>query len=632
MAGAQKTIGGMSKGMLALGAAGAAAIAGIGVAAARMVKIYGEQADAQAKLAGVLKATGNAAGFTAAQLEKEASALQSVTRFGDEAIINMQAILATFREVKGDEFGRATELILDMSSALGTDLKSSAIQVGKALNDPAKGVTALTRSGITFTEQQKDQIKHFQETNQLAKAQTVILDELANQFGGVSRAMAATPTGRIQQLANSWGDVKEGIGLVISEMLLLNGSTDDYRNGLDNLSEFIKSSARDWGTQWRVLATEGRFLWDTFQTMGETAFEVLIASAQNLWNTLSGQERISFAGIMDELGNDLARIDDERANRLAKIQTDLIKRIETEHRNQVKETESVRRTEAKRTAAEMGAARAAPFIPEMNMAANNLRDAVSRVSSASFQGPIEKGTVEEFRDMWERTIGRREHREPEAMAKQEDEMVNRGMAEIRRRMQRSRDEAAMRALEDAKAERAAAATAAATKPDIASGKFITDLLKEGAKKGIGPLTPLPTGPFTRREGGGAEVGFGPEDIVPEKKIRRSFGLFDGLLGSGDPKLSPGISELRTPDLGDVFVPGDPKLSTGKLSGGTQGAKAAKEVKRFGTKVTGGNLSGGSQGAKAAKDVKRLGTKVTGLLDDILREIGKSALTVVNAGL
>ena len=166
------------------------------------------QEQAERKLAAVLKATGGAAGFSAKELKKYASELQGVTNYGDEATLNAMAMLATFKDIRGDTFKASTEVMLDMSTVLDQDLKSSAIQLGKALNDPIRGVTALSRVGVSFTEQQKEQIKALQESGDLMGAQSIILRELQSEFGGAARAMADP----MVQLKNALGDIGEKIG------------------------------------------------------------------------------------------------------------------------------------------------------------------------------------------------------------------------------------------------------------------------------------------------------------------------------------------------------------------------------------------------------------------------------------
>lgn len=202
--------------------------AGIGFAlVAKKLFDLGKQAEnlfrvqelAETKLDATLKSTAFAAGLTADELKRMASGLQEVTTFGDEATIGAQSLLLTFKDIGGDVFPRALESILDVSTAMGQGLQQSTIQLGKALNDPIGGIAALTRVGIQFTDEQKNLIKSFVESGEVAKAQGVILDELESQFGGLSRAAALTADGINKQLNNSFGDLLETIGRVISEGL-----------------------------------------------------------------------------------------------------------------------------------------------------------------------------------------------------------------------------------------------------------------------------------------------------------------------------------------------------------------------------------------------------------------------------
>lgn len=90
----------------------------------------------EAKVAGVLRATGNAAGFTVNQLSAMADEFSRLTGVDDEVILNAEAVLLTFRKIGKDVFPEATKAALDMSAVMGQDLQSSMVQIGKALNDP----------------------------------------------------------------------------------------------------------------------------------------------------------------------------------------------------------------------------------------------------------------------------------------------------------------------------------------------------------------------------------------------------------------------------------------------------------------------------------------------------------------
>jgi len=200
------------------------------------VALYSEQAKSENKLQSVLKATGNAAGFTMGQLKDMASTMQDMTTVGDEVILNSMAITSTFKNVRGDHFKEATMLALDMSRVLDTDLKSSTMQIAKALNDPIKGVTALSEAGVSFTESQREMIRELTETGKGMEAQKIILDELRAEFGGAAAAAVGNFSGKLAQLQNRWGDVKEAIGKAITEVLMpLAPAFDNIMTAIENM-------------------------------------------------------------------------------------------------------------------------------------------------------------------------------------------------------------------------------------------------------------------------------------------------------------------------------------------------------------------------------------------------------------
>ncbi len=184
-------------------------VAGLGVA----LKAYDTQEKALAQVEAAIKATGNAAKISFVELQKEASKLQSESLFGDEDILkNVTAQLQTFTNISGEQFKRTQQAALDLATRLDGDLKSASIQLGKALNDPVANLSALSRSGIQFSDSQKEMIKSLAQSNKLAEAQGVILDELAKQYGGAAKAAADAGLGPLTQMWNRVGDFSERIG------------------------------------------------------------------------------------------------------------------------------------------------------------------------------------------------------------------------------------------------------------------------------------------------------------------------------------------------------------------------------------------------------------------------------------
>ncbi len=185
------------------------------------LKSWDKQEKAIAQVNAGLISTGNAVGFTSEQLQKMASDLQNTSLFGDEEILqDATAQLLTFTNIAGEQFARTQQAAIDLSTRLGGDLKSASIQLGKALNDPVANLSALSRSGIQFSKEQKAVIKSLAESNKLADAQTIILDELARQYGGAGKAAAKAGLGGFKQLQNSIGDLMEDFGAIIAQAIL----------------------------------------------------------------------------------------------------------------------------------------------------------------------------------------------------------------------------------------------------------------------------------------------------------------------------------------------------------------------------------------------------------------------------
>jgi hypothetical protein len=206
----------------------------------------------------VIKSTGGAANLTAAQVGKLATAISNKTGVDDEAIQSGENLLLTFTNVRNevgrgnDIFSQATSTITDMSVALGQDTKSSAIQLGKALNDPIKGVTALQRVGVSFTKSQKDQIATLVKSGDTLGAQKLILHELGREFGGTAAA-ASTSTDKLKV---SLGNIAESIGGVFIPLIdKAAGGINDFISGFTVGTDEIGSAQSKWA-QFGTIAYE----------------------------------------------------------------------------------------------------------------------------------------------------------------------------------------------------------------------------------------------------------------------------------------------------------------------------------------------------------------------------------------
>ena len=194
------------------------------------VKAASDEETQLSQLNAVLKSTGDVSGVTAKQATDLADSLSKVTRFSDESVLSTEDLLLTFTSIGKDVFPDALKATLDMSQALGQDTKSSAIQLGKALQDPVAGLTALKRVGVEFTEAQKEQIKALVKAGDVSGAQKLILQELQREFGGSAVAAGHTFAGQMDILNNKFNEFQEKVGNLIIPVL---------EQGMNLLSDFV---------------------------------------------------------------------------------------------------------------------------------------------------------------------------------------------------------------------------------------------------------------------------------------------------------------------------------------------------------------------------------------------------------
>lgn len=173
--------------------------AGLGAAAFKFVEAGEASATANARILQINESMGlfgDQAQSVTDRLVKLAEATALNTGVDQNAIKLTQAKLLTFKELAqtadqmGGAFDRATMAAVDMAAAGFGEAETNAVQLGKALNDPIKGITALTRSGITFTAEEKELIKTLVESGKTLEAQDMILTAIEKQVGGTAEATA----------------------------------------------------------------------------------------------------------------------------------------------------------------------------------------------------------------------------------------------------------------------------------------------------------------------------------------------------------------------------------------------------------------------------------------------------------
>lgn len=164
----------------------------------------------QTQLAAVLRSTGEAAGYTRTQLNLMAGALADDSTFSTGAINQAQTTLLAFTGIMGNEFVRAQQAAADMAARTGMAFTASSETIGRALDIPSKGLTALTRQGFRFTEAQAKIALQLENSGRVAEAQAIILDALEESYGGAAKAARETFGGALQGLSNTIGNLLTG--------------------------------------------------------------------------------------------------------------------------------------------------------------------------------------------------------------------------------------------------------------------------------------------------------------------------------------------------------------------------------------------------------------------------------------
>ena len=167
-------------------------------------------------LKSVLISTGGASGMTMGAMVDLSEEMHRLTLFSHEQVAQSEAVLLTFRTIGKDVFPTATRAIADMAQVMGMDLQSATVMVGKALNEPIKGIGALRKVGVQLTETQASQIKKYMEVNDIMSAQKVILGELNMEFGGAAVAAANKASGAYANMKKEFGEIGEELGAMLA--------------------------------------------------------------------------------------------------------------------------------------------------------------------------------------------------------------------------------------------------------------------------------------------------------------------------------------------------------------------------------------------------------------------------------
>jgi len=234
-------LGNVSLGAVAMGA-GFTALTAV---AYKSLTAFSQWESQTLKINQLLEQTQGASGLTGAEIEDMAVRIGRATLASADDVRAASAVLLTFKSIATDSFERTLDVASDLAALTGQDLKQSVIQLGKALEDPATGMSALRRVGVSFTDSQKEMIVTMNKTGDVAGAQSAILALLEGQLGGAGAAAGGGLAGAADLVAENWNLMlikmaESGAGQAATSMLTELGQVLEWIGHLIDPNDSIR--------------------------------------------------------------------------------------------------------------------------------------------------------------------------------------------------------------------------------------------------------------------------------------------------------------------------------------------------------------------------------------------------------
>lgn len=236
-----------SLGKVAAAVGVAFSVAQISAFAKESEKLYNVQMEQELKLSTIMKTRMKASDESVQSVKDYASALQEQGVVGDEVQLAAAQQAATFltqAENLKTLMPAMNNLLVQQHGLNAT--ASDAVSIGNMFGKVMQGQTsALRRVGITFSAAEENMLKYGDESQRAAALAQVI----TNNVGEMNSALAQTSAGKQQQLANTYGDIREQLGKSVSQlkqMLLpaVNAAVNAFSRMVDCIGQVVQAIAK----------------------------------------------------------------------------------------------------------------------------------------------------------------------------------------------------------------------------------------------------------------------------------------------------------------------------------------------------------------------------------------------------
>lgn len=208
-------LGNKLKSALSVASIAAAAAAGVKLlidAGRKCVQEFTEAEKVSKRLTAVWENVGKVTGKSVKELDDYAEGMEKVTYFTSESIKEAGLLLAATESLTEEGFDRALQASIDLAAAMGEDVTSAASTLSRAIQEPEASLSRLKSIGVSFTDAEKEQIKALTDANKLYEAQDIILGKVEGKYRGVAQAIADTPSGKLDEIKDTLGDIRETLG------------------------------------------------------------------------------------------------------------------------------------------------------------------------------------------------------------------------------------------------------------------------------------------------------------------------------------------------------------------------------------------------------------------------------------
>lgn len=286
---------------------------------AEMINEYAEAEKVALRLQRVWDNVGQSTGKSYNEIMKYADALEKSTYFTSEAVEESALLLAATESLTDEGFERALNASADLAAALGEDMTSAASTLAKALEDPEAALTRLKSVGVTFTDQEKDQIKALSEAGEQYEAQALILDKIENKYKDVAKAINDTPAGKLDNIRDVLGDIRENIGGTLLDVI--SPVLDLVYKSLVKISEWVSKARAKLVEEANINDLTNRLNKGLgFEGVEDETLYAAIDNYQRMidkWNLRSNYSQGTYTNYISQVEDELARRAEELANSLS---------------------------------------------------------------------------------------------------------------------------------------------------------------------------------------------------------------------------------------------------------------------------------------------------------------------------